>query len=206
MGTVSRLPAILDIRDDLNRALDETGGDDDLAAEIDSVIDRLEAFAERDAADRGGIVDEIDNQLLRVEERLNQDDSDGAAAAARDIQSARNRLHIYRQNRDETAENLSVIDSGVRQHDDDEAVTAGALPVGEATLTVTVANTGDDTEVVPIVTFYDEESDELESVRGPEFALAGGAQEQFEMEMDTPADATSYAVAVSDTGEERQSV
>lgn len=205
MGTVGQIPAILDIRDDLRRALDETGDDERLAEEIETVLDSLDAFAERDRADREGVVDEIDNQLLRVEEELEQGDADDEAAA-RAIQSARNRLHIYRESREQTAENLVVVDSGVRQNDADERVTEGILPVGVVTLTVTVANTGEDTEVVPVVTFYDEDGDDLESVRGPEFALGGGAEEQFEMELDVPGDATSYAVSVSDTGAERQHV
>lgn len=192
------LPTIIDIRDDLHRAREAADGDedDDLAAEIDTVLDRLDAFAERDVADRGGIVDEVDNQLLRVEEQLGDED------AARAIQSARNRLHIYRENREATHENLAVVDSAVRQHEEPES--EGVLPVGEVTLTVTVANTGEDTEVVPTVTFYDENATELDSVRGPEFPLAGGGQEQFELEVDVPSDATSYAVSVSDTGDVRE--
>lgn len=190
------LPALIDVRDDLARALEETDGDEDLAAEIETVLDRLDAFEERDRADRGGIVDEVDNQLLRVEERLDDE------AAARDVQSARNRLHIYRENRQQTDANLAVVDSDVRAPDETEA--DGVLPVGEVTLSVTVANTGEDTEVVPVVTFYDEDADEIESVRGPEFVLPGGDQEQFEFDADAPADATSYAVSVSDTGDVRE--
>lgn len=199
MRTVPRLPDILDIRDDLNRALEETDEDEELGEEIDSVLDRLDAFVERDAADREGVIDEIDNQLLRVEERLEQDDSDAAESAARSIQSARNRIHIYRENREQTAENLVVVDSGIRQRND-EAVVEGTLPVGEVTVSVTVANTGEETDVVPVVTFYDENGNDLGSVEGPEFALAEGTEEQFEMEIDTPSDATSYAVAVTETG------
>lgn len=192
------LPAILDIRDDLHRAREESDRTeaDELGEEFETVEDRLDAFADRDLADRGGIVDEIDNQLLRVEEQVDDEQ------AARAIQSARNRLHVYRENREATAANLAVVNSSVRQHEEPEA--DEVLPVGEVTLTVTVANTGEDTEVVPTVTFYDEEADELDSVRGPEFDLAGGDQEQFEMEMEVPADATSYAVSVADTGDVRE--
>jgi hypothetical protein len=192
------LPAIIDIRDDLHRALEEANRDedDDLAEEIETVLDRLDAFADRDRADRGGIVDEVDNQLLRVEEQLDDEE------AARAIQSARNRLHIYRENREATDQNLSVVDSSARQHEDPDA--GGVLPVGEVTLSVTVANTGEDTEIVPTVTFYDETASELDSVRGPEFPLTGGDQETFELDVDVPADGTSYAVSVADTGDVRE--
>lgn len=193
------LPAILDIRDDLYRALEDTREDADFAEEIETVLDRLDAFEERDLADREGVVDEIDNQLLRVEQRLEEEDDEEAARA---LQSARNRLHIYRQAREETDENLAVVDSDVRERD--EAVTEGTLPVGEVTLTVTVANTGEDAEVAPLVTFYDEDGDEVESVRGPEFALGGGDQEQLEFAVDVPGDSAAYAVSVSEIGGVRE--
>ena len=198
------LPAILDVRDDLYRALEDTDEDEALAEELETILDRLDAFDDRDRADREGVVDEIDNQLLRIEQLLEERNDDESEAAARALQSARNRIHIYREHREQTAENLSVVDSGVRQRDDDERVTEGTLPVGEVVVTVTVANAGEDVEIVPIVTFYDGDGEDLETVRGPEFALDGGGQEQFEMEVDVPGDATSYAVSVSEAGVESQ--
>lgn len=194
MGTVA-LPAILDIRDDLYRALESTDEDEALAEEIETVLDRLDAFEDRDHADREGIVDEVDNQLLRVEEQLDDDE------AARSIQSARNRLHIYRENREQTDQNLVIVDSAVRQHEEPE--TDGVMPVGEVTLTFTVANTAEDAEVVPVVTFYDEDTEEVESIRGPEFEVPEDSQEQFEMDVDVPADATFYAMSVSEIGDVR---
>ena len=198
------LPAIIDVRDDLYRALEATDDaeSESLAEEIETVLDRLDAFEDRDLAEREGIVDEIDNQLLRVEEQLADDE------AARAIGSARNRLHIYRGTREASDPNLAVVKSSVRQHDDSgsDAETDRVLPVGEATVTVsvTVANTGEDTEVVPTVTLFDESADELESVRGPEFPLAGGTQEAFEFDVDVPGDATSYGISVADTGDVRE--
>jgi hypothetical protein len=209
------LPAIIDVRDDLYRALEATDRDESeaLAEEIETVLDRLDAFQNRDLADRGGIVDEVDNQLLRVEEQLADDE------AARAIGSARNRLHIYRETREATDPNLAVVDASVRQRDDrgrdpgrDSDSDADrdshidrVLPVSEATVTVsvTVANTGEDTDAVPTVTLF-EDGDELESIRGPEFHLPGGTQEQFEFDVEVPADATSYGVAVADTGDVRE--
>lgn len=199
MGTVA-LPAILDIRDDLHRARREADvAADEQAAlneELETVEDRLDAFAERDLADRGGIVDEIDNQLLRIEEKINDEE------ASRSIRAARNRLHIYRESREASDDDLAVVESGVRHHDDPDA--EGVLPVGEVTLTVTVANTGAATEVVPTVTFYDEDGDDLDSVRGPELFVDADDQEQFEMDLSVPADATAYAVSVDDTGGVRE--
>ena len=56
---------------------------------------------------------------------------------------------------------------------------------------------------MPTAAFHDE-AEEVESVRGPEFGLPRGGQEQFEIDMDVPAGATSYAVSVSDTGDVRE--
>jgi hypothetical protein len=187
---VSSIPPIIDIRDDLRRARDEA--DTDVSDDFETVRDRLDAFGERDRADREGVVDEIDNQLLRVEELLDDEE------ATRAVRSARNRLHIYRESLDGTDENLAVVDTGVRQHEEPEA--DGVLPVGEATLTVTVANTGDDAEVVPVVGFYDEEGDQVESVRGPAFDIAAGNEGQIELDVDVPSDATRYAVSAVEAG------
>ncbi|NEU56555.1 hypothetical protein [Halorussus sp. MSC15.2] len=187
------LPAILDIRDDLYRALEATGEDDAVAEEIETVLDRLDAFEERDVADRQGIVDEVDNQLLRVEERLNQRDDDEAVRA---LQAARNRLHIYRDSVEETDENLAVVETDVRQHDIDD--THEELPVGQVTMAATVANTGDPAEVVAFVSFYGDDGDEIETLRGPEFVVPEGDQERVEMEVDVPGDARYYAMSVAE--------
>ncbi|UPV75114.1 FxLYD domain-containing protein [Halorussus limi] len=183
---MASIPPIIDIRDDLRRAQDEA--DADVSDDFETVRDRLDAFGERDRADREGVVDEIDNQLLRVEELLDDEE------ATRAVRSARNRLHIYRESLDQTDPNLAVVDSGVRQHEEPEA--DGVLPVGEVTLTATVANSGDDAEVVPVVGFYDGDGEELESVRGPAFDLEAGTEGQIELEVDVPSDATHYAVSV----------
>ena len=191
---MASVPPIIDIRDDLNRARTETDAEF-VEEEFETVRDRLDAFAERDVADREGIVDEIDNQLLRVEERLDQDDPE----AARAIQSARNRIHIYRRSVENSDENLAVVESDVRQHEG--AAGEQPLPAGEVTMTVTVANAGDDAEVVPVVRFYDEDGDELESVRGPAFESAGGTQAQREFAVDVPTDASNYATSVVENGD-----
>lgn len=195
MISVASIPPILDIRDDLYRALEAAGEDDDLAAELDTVLDRLDAFAERDRADQQGVVDDIDNQLLRVEQRLEER---GDEEAARDIGAARNRIHIYRESVQNSADDLAVVDSGVRQHEETDA--EGLLPVGETTITVTVANTGEDAEIVPLVSFYDESGDEVESRRGPTFDLGAGEQGQIELDVDVPSDASHYAVSVTNAG------
>ncbi|WP_276279307.1 DUF7553 family protein [Halorussus caseinilyticus] len=187
---MASIPPIIDIRDDLRRAREAT--DEDVREDFETVRDRLDAFADRDRADREGVVDEIDNQLLRVEASLDDEE------ASRAIQFARNRIHIYRENREQTDESLVVVDSGVRQHEEPDA--EGVLPVGEVTLTSTVANTGDDAAIVPLVTFYDEGGDEVKSLRGPEFDLPAGVEEQIEMDVDVPSDASNYAVSVSRAG------
>lgn len=181
---MTSIPPIIDIRDDLERAREET--DEDVAEEFETVRDRLEAFADRRRADREGVLDEIDNELLRMEELL-----DGEASRA--IRAARNRIHVFRDSLEATGEDFVVVDYGVHQHEEPES--DGVLPVGVVTMTVTVANSGDDAEVAPVVTFYDETGDELDSVRGPAFDLAEGAEERREFEVDVPEDAAYNAVS-----------
>ncbi|UPW01191.1 FxLYD domain-containing protein [Halorussus gelatinilyticus] len=188
---MASIPPIIDIRDDLRRARD--AADADVTEDFETVRDRLDAFGERDRADREGVVDEIDNQLLRVEELLDDEE------ATRAVRSARNRLHIYRESLSSSDEGLLVVDSGVYQHEEPEAERGEVrrpLPVGEVTLTVTVANSGEDAEVEPIVRFYDEDGEELESASGPAFDLAAGTEGRMELEVDVPSDATRYAVSV----------
>ncbi|WP_276298928.1 DUF7553 family protein [Halorussus lipolyticus] len=130
---MSSVPAIIDIRDDLERARQHT--DEEVADEFETVRDRLDAFADRDLADREGVLDEIDNELLRMEELLDDE-------AGRAVRSARNRIHVFRDSLSGTDEDFAVVDYGVHQHEEPEY--EGVLPVGQATLSVTVANTGDD--------------------------------------------------------------
>ncbi|NHN59933.1 MULTISPECIES: hypothetical protein [Halorussus] len=187
---MASIPPILDIRDDLRRARE--AADADVRDDFETVRDRLDAFGERDLADREGVVDEIDNELLRVEELLDDDE------ASRAIQSARNRIHIYRESREQTAEDFAVVDSSVDESD--EPAADGVLPVGEVTLSVTVANTGDDAEVVPVAAFYDEHGDEVESVRGPAFDLPAGVEERIHVDVEVPSEASRYAVSVVEAG------
>lgn len=181
------LPPILDIRDDLYRAFEATGEDEALGEEIETVLDRLDAFEDRDLADRAGVIDDVDNQLLRVEERLDDED------ASRAIGAARNRIHIYRASRETTDPDLAVVTSSV--HSPDHPDPDGLPPVGEVTVEVTVANTGGDTRVEPVVTFYDEAGDDLETVRGQAVDLPGGEQTHVEMDVDVPDDASYYAAS-----------
>lgn len=189
---MSSLPPILDIRDDLNRA--QEAADAEADEEFRTLRDRLDEFAERDAASREGVLDEIDNQLLRLEELL-------GGEAARSIGAARNRIHNYRRARDETVDDVAVVTSSARERGaEDPERTEAVLPVGEATVSVTVANAGDDREVVPVVTLFDERGDELETVRGESARLPAGEQRQFEVTLAVPSDATTYAASVVEAG------
>lgn len=197
-GTVPSLPPVIDIRDDLNRAERETGPDAD--AEFETVRDRLDAFENRDAAAREGVLDEIDNQLLRLEERL-----DGEAS--RRIAAARNRIHVYRDSLDRTAADLSIVETTARDRAEREASDEDReeklLPVGDVTITLTVANSGDDREVVPVVTIYDEDGDDLGTTRGPAVPLEAGAQRRIELDVDVPSRASYYAAAVEAVDSDR---
>ncbi|MFC4550717.1 MULTISPECIES: DUF7553 family protein [Halorussus] len=228
---MSSLPPVIDIRDDLDAARESTG--DDLNDEFETIRDRLDAFAERDRAgsDSEGVLDEIDNQLLRLEERTDGD-------ASRRIAAARNRIHIYRDSLDETASGLAVVESTARDRAEREAAAASndpetsdadggeasstearsgrrgnaaqssdaddgrqvaqdrILPVGEVTVTVTVANGGDDRTVAPVVTIYDEHGDDLGSASGPPVEIEAGEQRRIEIDVDVPKDGSYYATSL----------
>lgn len=192
------LPPVIDIRDDLNRAERETGPDAD--AEFETVRDRLDAFERRDRADREGVLDEIDNQLLRLEERL-----DGEAA--RRIATARNRIHVYRDSLDRTAADLAVVETTARDRAEREASDEDRadelLPVGDVTIAVTVANGGDDREVVPVVTIYDDDGEDLGTTSGPAVPIQAGEQRRIELDVDVPSRASYYATRVEAVDPER---
>ena len=187
---MTSLPPIIDIRDDLTRAREAT--DADVDEEFRTIRDRLDAFADRDAANRTGIVDEIDNQLLRVEARL-----DGEAA--RSIAAARNRLRIYRQTRDQADDELSVVESHLRRPgESDGDLTVEDVHGQDVTVAATVANSGATRSVAPVATFYDADMTDLESLSGPPTEVPEGDQRTVDIEGTVPDEAAYYAVSVAE--------
>lgn len=194
------LPPILDVRDDLRRALADAGDgdasdrgeferslDDDLADEYRAVVERLDEFAERDEADRQGLLDEIDNQLLRVEETVQDDD------ASREIRAIRERIHVYRDDLGNPGANL-VVETAELRTPDGEPAEVGDLRGRSGVLWARVLDNGSGRTVGVAATFVGEWGDVLSEGTSPAADLEPGETETFEFEVAVPEDAVDWAV------------
>ena len=185
---MASLPPLLDVRDDLRTARQEA--DADVNDDIASVIERLEEVPERDPGGQDALIDEIDNELLRLEERLGGDPS-------RRIAAARNRLRIYRHAMGESSEHLAVLDTEFRSGDTGPGAVPADLRNEEATVEATVLNEAAPREVVPVVRFLDDR-DELKSVTGTPVELGENDQRTVSVTATVPEGADGYTVTVVD--------
>lgn len=202
LAAVTTLPAVLDVRDDLHRIREavedeedadalEAGPDEDLrddalAAVVD-VRESLDEFAERDLADREGLLEDAENRLLALEERLDGEAADRARAA-------RNRVRLYREAVTRTPAPLAVMGTGFRDADP----AAEGLPVGDAVLSATVINDGDEPrDAVLVVGFYAPDGTDLGEQVGPSVELDPEEQRTVEMSVGVPTDADYYTVAAT---------
>ena len=193
MGNLDELPAVLDVRDDLRRA--RTEADRDVDDDVRDVYDRLEDVTERDRAGQESVLDEVDNELLRLEERV-----DGEAS--RRIASARNRIRTYRESLSRATENLMVLETTFRRAEDEDEteVSFEDLRSEHAAVSATVVNEGDPREVIVAVGFYAGD-EELHEAVGPRIEIDASEQRTVELETDVPEDAEYYTVTVLDAGE-----
>lgn len=179
------LPPILDVRDDLRRALADAS--DDVGDEYRAVVERLDEFVDRDDADRQGLLDEIDNQLLRVEEKVRDDD------ASRQIHAIRERIHVYRDDLSNPGANLVVEDADLRTSDGDPA-DVGDLRGRSGVVRARVLDNGSGRTVGVAVTFVGEWGDVLEEATSPATDLEPGETGTFEFDVAVPEDAVDWAV------------
>jgi hypothetical protein len=152
----SDIPEIIDIRDDLDRA--EAAAARELSEETETVRDRLGDFPERSAGDREGIVDSVDNELLRLEEQAESDD------ASEYLQAARNRLQLFRDALGDADGDLVVVTTRLESDSHNSGGTDVTSFQGEQVrLELTVANVGGPAAGRPTVAFYDDENAEIET-------------------------------------------
>ena len=214
------LPPILDVRDELRRALadasdsvDEeeaaqwTAGedspgtgfeiedtehdlghylDDSLADEYRAVVGNLEEFAERDDPD-DGLLDEIDNQLLRVEEKVQDDD------ASREIHAIRERITVYRDDLGNPGANL-VVEAAELRAPGGESADVGDLRGRTGEVWERVLDNGSGRTVGVTASFVGEWGDVLSEITGPTVELEPGETGTFEFEVAVPEDAVDWAV------------
>jgi hypothetical protein len=185
---MASLPPLLDVRDDLRAARREA--DADVNDDIASVIERLEGVPKRDPGGQDALIDEIDNELLRLEEQLGGD-------PARRISAARNRFRIYRHAMGESSEHLAVIDTEFQTGDTGPGAVPADVRNEEATVEATVLNEAAPREVVAVVTFRDG-GDDLKEVTGAPEELGENDQRTVAVTTMVPEDADGYTVTVVD--------
>jgi|GEM_PF-5527916 len=192
MGSLDDLPAVLDIRDDLRAALDES--EVEIDDDVSGIYDRLEDFTERDRASQEGLLDEIDNELLELQERCSGD-------AARRIEAARNRIHAYRDSLDGASENLAVLETTFRAVESETEVALSDLADEQGAVSATVINESEPREIMLAATFYDADDETVEEAVGDDIRLDADEQRQIDVETRVPDDAEYYTVTVLDAGE-----
>ncbi|WP_323192735.1 hypothetical protein [Halostella sp. PRR32] len=185
---MASIPPLLDVRDDLRRA--RQTADADVNDDIASVIERLEELPERESGTQDSLIDEIDNELLRLEEQLGGD-------AERHVAAARNRIQIYRHSLGESSEHLLVLDTTFQSGESGP----GAVPAGvrneEGTVEATVLNEADPRDVIPVVTFYSGD-EELKEVTGAPTEFGEDDQRTVEVTAMVPEHTDRYTVTVVD--------
>lgn len=179
---MTALPSVLDVEDALERVRTEATVDVD--EEIDAVEERLAAMSGEPTDDWEPTMDEIEETLLRLEERTEGE-------AERDVRAARNRIGIYRESRGESGDTLFVLNADARATDLDD-------PERDQQITATVINTDEARDVRLAVTFYDDDGEAVDEVVSPAVRVGAGDQQTVEFTPETPRGATSYAVEARD--------
>lgn len=188
---MERLPTVLDIRDDLRAARESS--DRDVGDDVAAVVGRLEEFAERDRGDREGLLDDVDNHLLRLQEQASDDE------AAERFQAARNRIRLYRDSLGTGAAGVDVVDTALFEWEAG-GVEAEAesdlddLRGSDVTVRVTVVNDGDADDVVVDAEFYDDDNEAVGSAKSERFAMGAGEQQTVDVDGSVPEAAAYYTV------------
>lgn len=195
---MSSLPEVIDVRDDIEVAREESVAGSDARIAIAEAIERLEELERAESGERGGLLDDVENRLLRAEEQLGGD-------AERRLRSARNRIEQYRESLSRAGEGLAILDARLRriETDDDSdrdvsPVEAGSEADERVETTVTVVNEGEPRSVAALVTFRDDAGEPISERRSDTIEFGADEQRSIQFETDRPAAAESHvATAVS---------
>ena len=190
---MDRLPTVLDIRDDLYAARESS--DRDVEGDVEAVVGRLEEYAERDRGDREGLLDDIDNHLLRLQEQASDD------GAAERFGAARNRIHLFRDSLAGQTGGPVVMDAHLTAVHSEDEQGFEELRGAEATVHATVVNEGDAGNVVVEAGFYDADSDQIESAESNRFEMDAGEQQTVALDASVSENADYYTVVARRVGE-----
>lgn len=177
---MSGVPKILDIRDDLSQAQETS--EQDIDEDIKDIIDIIQSYEDRRYGDRQGLLDRLDEELLRLEEQVESDHT------RLHVQAARNRVRIYRDATSDSATDLGIITTKLTTADTEE----------QATLRITVANEGDPTTINVIVDFYDEDFNEVRTTRSESVECDANAEATAVLDIVPPDDYTYYVPTVQE--------
>lgn len=185
----STLPPILDVRDQLDRIKSQSD-DPEVARLVDESRELLDRYESRERGGLDSLVDDLDNNVLQLRERL-----DEGSGAARQAEGAQNRLRIYRNSRQNTSETLHVADS--RLVSDGRRVEPSDVAGEPVAVEGTLVNQGDARDVVVRLTFYDDVAP-VQRLERLERDLGEGERRTVELTAYVPDDAVYYDVAALD--------
>lgn len=193
-STERELPPILDVRESLDRI--EREADADVSDQLDRVRSLLDEYEGRgtDAGSSGSsLVDDVDGLVVSMRERLSGD-------ADRYAEGIENRLHIYRDSRNDVSETIHV--SGAELTHDGGRVGSAKAVRGEAvTLDATLVNQGESRDGVVRVTFYDETHTPTLRVERRENDLTPDDHRQVSQRVFVPEDAEYFDISALDATE-----
>ncbi|RDI69660.1 DUF7553 family protein [Halopelagius longus] len=189
---MATVPRIIDIRDNLERAREESDGDID--DELDAVEEQIAEYTERtetEGTDEEGVLDTVDNRLLKLETR-----ADGAVEEQ--LHAARNRIHLFRNARSGAVDGVSVIDVETRFADAGTDKIEDDAAGEEVEFWVVLANDGEERSVTVEIPFY-RDDEEVTRVRGESIRLGANVQETVTLITDVPQEAEYYTVDIDTT-------
>ncbi|WP_089823527.1 hypothetical protein [Halogranum amylolyticum] len=187
------LPPLLAMSDELDRL--ERKADADVRAELDEVRTRLDEYASRERGDerredgRDSLLDDVDNTLLRLRERLSGD-------ADRQAEALQNRVRQFRDSRAGSSDTLSLAEP--RLESGGTVVDVGDHGGRQVDLVTTLVNAGEAGDGVVRVGFYGDDGTLDRRVDLHESAVDAGERRDVTATVIVPDGATHYDVSVVD--------
>lgn len=186
------VPAAVDVREELEDV--RRGTDDEAVAEtVASVRESLETFAQRDVADRQGVLDEVANELLRLEETTDGD-------AQRQVRAALNRVQQYRDARASADDAVVPLTTDVDLPARAATLADAAPAAGAAEFEVTVVNEGPARTFDVRLAFADADGQRLETVETSDESVDAKGETTVSLAAEVPDAAASYDVRATATG------
>ncbi|MFB6127262.1 MAG: hypothetical protein ABEJ79_08245 [Halolamina sp.] len=184
MSEDRQLPPIIDFGDALDKVAADLDGDEEAEAYLEEIREGLDDLAARAPGNRDPVVDSVENL---IDSLLTYADGD-AEMWARTI---KNRFATYRRSRRTTSTRLHV--SSGRLERDGEALDGDAAP-GEASLQGTLVNSGEATDAMVAIAFYDERGRATWKVESREYAVGPGEKRPVDLTVYVPEEMAYYAI------------